>query len=91
MNGKDLFVLFMLTAFTAVILSNFNLLSIEEGKGIFDSTINQYLVTNIVSPRLAGIPLKLFGLTLNTPIIGNFIAYLLYKTNKLDLVQRFVI
>jgi len=92
MNGKYLFVLFMLTVLTAFIVmyaSNVNTFSIEEGKHIFDTTMNQYLVTNIVSPRLAGLPLKLFGLTLNTPIIGSFIAYVLYKTNKLDLVQRF--
>lgn len=88
MNGKDLFIIFILTALCALFFSNFNSLSIQEGNAIFESTKNQYLVSHIVSPRLAGLPLKVFGVVLNTPIVGSFIAYLLYKTNNLDLVQR---
>lgn len=89
MNGRDLLIIFTLTALTAVLFSNFNSLSVDEGKHIFDSTIDKYLVKNIVSPRLAGIPLKVFGIALNTPFLGTLIAFVLFKTNKLDLVQRF--
>ena len=72
----------------AFALWKFNAIDRLEGKVIFDSTLDQYLVTPLLSPRLAGHPLKIFGYVINTPLLGNAVAYFLYKLNKIDIVQK---
>jgi hypothetical protein len=43
---------------------------------------NEYLVESLVSPRMAGYSLKIFGMIMNWPILGPLIGKISIKLNN---------